>query len=71
MNSMEEKGKAIPTDVYDKDGNLMRIDFHDDKGEFIVQCLWDANDEQTSPKREEFRQWAYRWVKQQGWSSYV
>ena len=35
--------KAIPTDVYDKDGNMLRIDFHDGEGEFILQAVWDDN----------------------------
>jgi hypothetical protein len=65
---MSSKGKAIPTDVYDKEGNMLRIDFHDGRGDFILQFLWDENDEQTSSKREHFRKWAYRWMKQQDWS---
>ena len=65
------KGKAIPTDVYDKDGNMLRIDFHDGKGEFILQFLWDPTDEQTSNNRELFRKWSYRWMKQQGWTVHV
>lgn len=55
--------KVIPTDIYDKDGHLNRIDFHDLTGEFQIQAEWDPNDEQTSQNREEFRKWAYKMVK--------
>jgi hypothetical protein len=68
---MTSKGKAIPTDVYDEEGNLLRIDFHDGLGDFILQFLWDETDEQTSPNREAFRKWAYRWMKQNDWSIHV
>ena len=56
--------KAIPTDVYDKDGNMIRIDFHDGKGDFVFQAMWDENDEQTSENRVLFREWAYRMAEQ-------
>jgi len=59
--------KAIPTDVYDKDGNMLRIDFHDGEGEFILQAVWDDNDEQTSENRVKFREWAYKWMRNQDW----
>jgi hypothetical protein len=59
--------KAIPTDVYDGDGNMAKIDFHDGAGEFIVQVVWDPRDEQTSDKRVKFREWAYRMINQLGY----
>lgn len=52
--------RVIPIDVYDKDGNLIRIDVQDASGEFVMQFLWDPTDEQTSKNRELFRRWAYR-----------
>ena len=55
--------KVIPTDVYDKDGHLIRIDFYNLSGEFEIQSNWDDNDEQTSENREQFREWSYRMVK--------
>ena len=55
--------KAIPTDVYDKEGNMLRIDFHDGAGDFILQFIWDENDAQTSEKRIAFREWAYKWMR--------
>jgi hypothetical protein len=57
---------VIPTDVYDKDGNILRIEFYDLDGEFVVQALWDENDEQTGKNRIKFREWAYHMVEQIG-----
>jgi hypothetical protein len=54
--------KAIPTDIYNKDGELMEIEFHTPDGEFIIAAQWDVYDEQTSANREEFRKWAYKMV---------
>jgi hypothetical protein len=56
--------RAIPTDIYDKSGNLTSIEFHNMEGEFLVVAHWDPNDEQTSANREQFRKWAYRMVEQ-------
>jgi hypothetical protein len=54
----------IPTDVYDKDGNLTRIEFYNNLGGFEIQAEWDPRDEQTSENRTKFREWAYRIVSQ-------
>jgi len=59
--------KVIPTDVYDKDGNLCRLDFCDSSGEFKFQAEWDPRDEQTSENRVSFRKWAYHMAKQMGY----
>lgn len=56
--------KAIPVDVYDKDGNLTRIEFNDGSGNHIVDAIWDPTDEQTSENRIKFREWAYRFIEQ-------
>jgi hypothetical protein len=53
---------AIPRDVYDKDGNMIKIEFHAPSGEFLVDAVWDERDKQTSEKRTEFRKWAYDFV---------
>jgi hypothetical protein len=50
--------KVIPTDIYDKDGNLVRIDYHDLEGGFQFEAVWDERDEQTSENRVLFRNWA-------------
>jgi len=44
-------------DIYDKDGNLVRIEAYDDSGEFVMQCLWDPTDEQTFENRVKLREW--------------
>ena len=56
--------KVIPTDVYDKDGNLTRIDFYNEAGDFEVQALWDDKDPQDTEQRIKFRKWAYRMLEQ-------
>jgi len=56
--------KVVCTDVFDKDGNLVKIDVHDLEGQFVIQIMWDENDEQTSENRKEFRKWANRQLKQ-------
>jgi hypothetical protein len=57
----------IPTDVYDKEGNLLRIEFFDSNGEFVIQSEWDENDPQDSEHREFFRKWSYKMVRQLGY----
>ena len=56
--------KVVLTDIYDKDGNLVKIDVHDLEGQFVIQIIWDENDEQTSENRKAFREWANRQLKQ-------
>ena len=58
---------AIPVDVYDKDGNMTKIEFNERAGEHILDVLWDALDEQTSENRIQFRKWAYRMLEQKGY----
>jgi hypothetical protein len=62
--------KTIPTDVYDKDGNMTKIEFYDGSGEHIVDVVWDPNDEQTSENRTKFRKWAYTMLEQKGYVLY-
>ena len=59
--------RAIPVDVYDKEGNLLRIEFYDATGEHILDAVWDTNDEQTSENRVSFRKWAYNHLRNQDW----
>lgn len=61
------KGVAVPTDVYNKDGDLTHIDFVDGSGEFIIKADWDPRDEQTSENRIQFRKWSYRMLDQLGY----
>ena len=55
---------AVPTDIYNKDGQLVKIEFTTPSGEHIVDALWDDREEQTSENRVKFREWAYRLIKQ-------
>jgi hypothetical protein len=59
--------KASHKEIYDQDGNMLRIEFHDTNGEHIVNALWDEHDEQTPENRIEFRKWAYHMMKQKGY----
>jgi hypothetical protein len=49
---------VIPTEVLDKDGNLVSIEYHNELGSFEFQAEWDPRDDQTYENREEFRKWA-------------
>ena len=64
---MSERVKVIPTDVYDTEGNMMRIDFNEKDGTFAFEALWDERDGQSSQNREEFRKWAYLMAKRFGY----
>ena len=50
----------IPTEIHDKDGNLEKIEYHDEEGKFVIQAVWDEIDEQTAENRDAFRKWATR-----------
>jgi hypothetical protein len=51
--------KVYPVDIYDKDGNLLRIEFLDKAtNEFQFEAIWDERDPQTHQKIEEFRHWS-------------
>lgn len=54
-------------DIYNKEGNLVRIEVFNAKGEFVMQFLWDEHDEQTSDNRVLFREWVNRHIKQAGY----
>ena len=47
-------------DIYDKEGNMVRIEAYDGKGDFIMQALWDPTDEQTHENRVKLREWFYK-----------
>ena len=59
--------KAIPAEIYNDQGDMVRIEFHDGSGEHIIDAVWDERDEQTSKKRIEFRDWAYHMMMQKGY----
>jgi hypothetical protein len=61
------KGKAIPVDVYDNNGDMIKIEFNTPSGEHILDAVWDESDEQTSENRTVFRRWAYNFLTNEGW----
>lgn len=64
---MTDKKIAIPIDVYNKDGELVKIEFNDRSGGHVIDAHWDPREEQTSENRIAFREWAYRMIDQQGY----
>ena len=63
----DSKGVVIPVDLYDKDGNMIAIEFNRPSGEFVIEAGWDQRDEQTSDNRIAFRKWAYHMLTQMGY----
>ena len=59
--------RVIPTDVYDSNGDMLKIEFYNEAGTFEIEAVWDPEDEQTSENREKLRKWAYKMVKQLGY----
>ena len=59
--------KAIPAEIYNDQGDMVRIEFHDGSGEHIIDAVRDEHDEQTSENRIAFRDWAYRTLMQKGY----
>jgi hypothetical protein len=58
--------RLIPTDIYE-DGDLIKIEYHNEAGEFVIEAVWDPEDEQTSENRVKFREWATRLLDQKGY----
>lgn len=56
--------RVIPTDVYNEDGELVKIVFNNEDGEFVIQAVWDENDPNDEEHRVKFREWAYRFINQ-------
>ena len=54
--------RVTPSDVYDGQGNLTRIDFYTEDGKCEIDALWDPSDPQDSEHRTAFRKWAYDFI---------
>ena len=67
MKVEKSLGKLIPVDVYDKDGNLLRIEFTNSSGEHVIDAEWDFSDEQTGENRVVFRKWVYNFMRNKGY----
>ena len=61
---MQNSKVVVPADIYNKDGQLVKIEFTTPSGEHIIDAMWDVSEEQTSENRVKFREWAYRMIKQ-------
>lgn len=55
-------------DVYDKEGNLVRVEVYKTNGDFAFQAVWDPTDEQVSEKREAFRRWTRTMAERLGYT---
>ena len=53
-------------DIYDKKGNLVRVEVYKENGDHVLDFLWDERDEQTNENRVAFREWVKRHLKQAG-----
>ena len=61
---------AIPYDIYNKEGEMVEIEYRDQQGDFIVVAKWDETDAQTSENRVAFRQWAKKMINRLGYEVY-
>ena len=59
--------QVVPIDVYNKEGEMTRIEVYDMAGTHVLDIEWDPDDEQTSENRISFRHWAYRMLGQKGY----
>jgi len=59
--------RAIPSEIYDSEGNLQVIEFYDELGSHIIDAIWDPIDPQDNEYRIKFREWIYNFLKNQGY----
>lgn len=55
--------KTVQTEIFDKDGNLTKIEIYLSNGEHLFDALWDPRDEQTHDNRVAFREWVNRQIR--------
>lgn len=55
--------KTVQTEIFDKDGNLTKIEIYLENGEHLFDALWDPRDEQTHDNRVAFREWTNRQIR--------
>ena len=60
--------RAIPVEIFDKEGNLAKIEVELSSGEHLFDALWDPSDEQTHENRVAFREWVKTMIKRKGYS---
>lgn len=52
-----------PTEIFNDNGDLQKIEFHTLRGQFVIEALWDERDAQTEENRQAFRKWAYNMMR--------
>ena len=58
--------KLIPTEIHE-DGELTKIEYHNEAGEFVIEAVWDPEDEQSAENRVKLREWGTKILKQKGY----
>lgn len=58
--------RARQKEIFDDQGNLVKIEITLENGEHLFDVLWDERDEQTEENRIQFREWTKRMVKRNG-----
>ena len=58
--------RARQKEIYDQDGNLLRIEVTLENGEHLFDVLWDPKEEQNEKNRLDFREWTKLMVKRKG-----
>lgn len=53
-------------DIYNKEGELVRVESYHESGEHLLDFIWDDSEAQTSENRVEFRKWVNKQLKQRG-----
>jgi hypothetical protein len=55
--------KARQVEIFDKEGNLTKIEVTLENDEHLFDAIWDTRDEQTHDNRIEFRKWVNRQIR--------
>jgi hypothetical protein len=55
--------KTVQTEIFDKDGNLTKIEVYLSTGVHLFDALWDPRDAQTHENRVAFREWVNRQIR--------
>lgn len=58
--------RARQKEIFDDQGNLVKIEITLENGEHLFDVLWDERDEQTEENRIHFREWTKKMVKRNG-----
>jgi hypothetical protein len=59
--------KLINKEVFNEDGEMVKIVFSAVDGGHVIDAVWDEQDPHDEEHRIAFRQWAYRIMRQKGY----